>query len=398
MQPTSAPVTAGRVGWPLVVVLAALAAVAPIATDLYLPGFPAIGADLEAGASAVQLSLTTFLVGLAAGQLVMGPLSDRYGRRRPLVASAAASVLAGTACALAPSLPVLVGARFVHGLAGAGGMVIGRAVVADLVSGRAAARAFTLMLTVGGVAPALSPLAGGLLAGPVGWRGMLWTVTGLCALMLAGVLLVVRETLPPAARHAGAGARGVAAGLRAALARPAFRRPAAVFALGFGAMMGYIAASPFLYQTVLGTSAVGYGLLFGVNAVGLFTTGSLVARAVGRGADPRRVVRRSLVVQGAGTAGFLLLALGQAPPWTFAVALFVVVAANGGIFGTASALAMEHVRDVAGSGSALLGFGQFVLGGVVSPLVGLGGERSAVVPALVMAGSSALALLAGRRL
>ena len=395
MQPTSAPPTTGRVGLPLVVVLAALAAVAPIATDLYLPGFPAIGAELDATASGVQLSLTTFLAGLAVGQLVMGPLSDRYGRRRPLVASAAASVLAGAACALAPSLPVLVGARFVHGLAGAGGMVIGRAVVADLVSGRDAARAFTLMLTVGGVAPALSPLAGGLLAGPVGWRGMLWTVTALCAAMLVGVLAVVRETHPPSVRGR---AGGVVAGLRTSLGRPGFRTPAAVFALGFGAMMGYIAASPFLYQNVLGTSAVGYGVLFGVNAVGLFTTGSLVARAVGRGTDPRRVVRTSLLVQGAGTAGFLALALAGAPPWTYAVALFVTVAANGGIFGTSSALAMEHVRDVAGSGSALLGFSQFVLGGLVSPLVGLGGDRSAVVPALVMATSSALALLAARRL
>lgn len=396
MQPISSPPSAGRVGGPLVVVLAALAAVAPIATDLYLPGFPAIGADLGAGASGVQLSLTTFLAGLAVGQLVMGPLSDRYGRRRPLVASAAASVVAGAACALAPTLPVLVGARFVHGLAGAGGMVIGRAVVADLVSGPAAARAFTLMLTVGGVAPALSPLAGGLLAGPVGWRGMLWTVTALCAAMLAGVLAVVRETHPPTAgRHGGA---GVVAGLRTAASRSAFRGPAAVFALGFGAMMGYIAASPFLYQNVMGTSAVGYGVLFGVNAVGLFTAGSLVARAVGRGAGARRVVRASLLLQATGTGSFLVLVLAGAPSWTFAVALFVAVAANGGILGTSSALAMEHVRDVAGSGSALLGSSQFALGGLVSPLVGLGGDRSALVPAAVMATSSALALLAGRRL
>src|SRR3954447_24425662 len=192
---TSAPERAGVIRWPLLLVLASLAAVAPVATDLYLPGFPAMGDDLGADASGVQLTLTAFLVGLAFGQLVMGPLSDRLGRRTPLVASAAVCVVAAVVCALAPHLGVLVVARLVQGFAGAGGMVIGRAVIADLVTGAAAAKAFTLMLTVGGVAPVLAPLVGGLLAGPVGWRGMLWAVTGLCLVMFLGVVLVLRETL-----------------------------------------------------------------------------------------------------------------------------------------------------------------------------------------------------------
>ena len=164
------------------------------------PGFPAMGDALDAGPSGVQLTLTAFLVGLALGQLVMGPLSDHFGRRRPLVVSATVCVAAGVVCALAPTLPVLLAGRLVQGFAGAGGMVIGRAVIADLVTGRAAAKAFTLMITVGGVAPVLAPLVGSLLADPVGWRGMLWTVAGLCVAMLLGVLLVVPETHPPEAR------------------------------------------------------------------------------------------------------------------------------------------------------------------------------------------------------
>src|SRR4051812_9707387 len=179
-----------------------LGAVAPVAPVLSLRGFPAMAEELGVSASAVQLTLTTFLVGLALGQLVMGPLSDRYGRRPPLIVSTAVCVLAGAVCAAAPNIAVLSGARLVQGFAGAGGMVIGRAVITDLVTGRAAARAFTLMVTVGGVAPVLAPLVGGLLSGPVGWRGMLWTVAGLCVVMFVGVLLVLRETHPAESRTA----------------------------------------------------------------------------------------------------------------------------------------------------------------------------------------------------
>src|SRR3954453_15321007 len=156
-----------------------------------------MGEALGASASAVQLTLTTFLVGLAAGQRVMGPLSDCYGRRPALLATTAVCVLAGVACALAPNIAVLAVARLVQGFSGAGGMVIGRAVIADLVTGRAAARAFTLMVTVGGVAPVLAPLVGGLLSGPVGWAGVLWTVAALGVAMFVGVLLVLRETNTP---------------------------------------------------------------------------------------------------------------------------------------------------------------------------------------------------------
>ena len=251
----SAPTTGTAIRWPLLLVLASLAAVAPVATDLYLPGFPAMGDALGADASGVQLTLTSFLVGLAFGQLVMGPLSDRFGRRTPLVASATVCVVAGVVCAMAPTLTVLVVARLVQGFAGAGGMVIGRAVITDVVTGTAAARAFTLMLTVGGVAPVLAPLVGGLLAGPVGWRGMLWVVAGLCLAMLVGVLVVLRETHPPELRTRG-GASSLAA-FGTVLANRSYRSPVAVFAFSFAVMMAYISASPFVYQNVVGLSEIG---------------------------------------------------------------------------------------------------------------------------------------------
>lgn len=378
-----------HVRWPILIVLASLAAVAPVATDLYLPGFPDLGDDLGVGASAVQLTLTGFLVGLALGQLVMGPLSDRYGRRRPLIASAAVCVVAGVACATAPNLAVLLVARFAQGLAGAGGMVIGRAVISDLVTGKAAAKAFTLMLTVGGVAPVLAPFVGGLLSTVVGWRGMLWTVTGLCAAMLVGVVLVLRETLPAGRRTRGA--TSYAAVVRARGYWP----PVVTLALSFAMMMAYISASPFVYQNVVGLSAIGYGIAFGVNAVGLISAGWVSARLVER-VEPHRVVRACVTVQVLATATLLVLALTGAPAWLLPVPIFVAVSMNGGVMGNSAAQAMSQVREVAGTGSAVLGCTQFTLGALVSPLVGLGGEHSAVVPAAVMTTASLLGWLVSR--
>ncbi len=378
------------VRWPTLIVLASLAAVAPVSTDLYLPGFPELSDELGASASAVQLTLTSFLVGLALGQLVMGPLSDRYGRRTPLIASAAVCVVAGVFCAAAPTLLVLVVARFVQGLAGAGGMVIGRAVIADLVTGRAAAKAFTLMLTVGGVAPVLAPLVGGLLANAVGWRGMLWTVVGLCAAMLVGVVLVLGETLPPQARTASG--TSYVAPMRVVARTRGYWPPVVVMALSFAMMMAYISASPFVYQNVIGLSAVAYGVAFGINAVGLISAGWVSSRLVER-IEPQRIVRACVGVQVVATLAFVALAAVDAPTWLLPVPIFVAVTTNGGVMGNSAALAMSQVREVAGTGSAMLGFSQFALGALVSPLVGLGGEDSALVPAVVMASASCLALL-----
>jgi DHA1 family bicyclomycin/chloramphenicol resistance-like MFS transporter len=377
-----------------VVVLASLGAVAPVATDLYLPGLPAMGESLDAGPSGVQLTLTAFLVGLAFGQLFMGPLSDHFGRRRPLVVSATVCVAAGVVCALAPTLPVLLAGRLLQGFAGAGGMVIGRALIADLVTGRAAAKAFTLMITVGGVAPVLAPLVGSLLADPVGWRGMLWTVAGLCAVMLVGVLLVVPETHPAEARavHRESSPLG---GIRQVVTIPAYRGQIAVSALSFAVLMAYISSSPFVYQNVVGLSEVEYGVAFGVNATGLISAGWVASRLVDRW-SPRRVLRTAIGVQLAGVSTYAALAVAGAPTWTLPLPIFVAVAANGGIMGNSAALAMSLVRPVAGAGSAVLGFTTFAVGAVVSPLVGLGGKDSAVVPALVMTAACCLSFTLSR--
>jgi DHA1 family bicyclomycin/chloramphenicol resistance-like MFS transporter len=249
-----------------------------LATDIYRPAFPAMTDNLSTSSAAVQLSLTAFLIGAGVGQVIFGPVSDRTGRVPPLVAGLAVYVAASAGAALAPTAGVLIGARLIQGLSGAAGMVIGRAVISDLAEGAQAARAFSAMMLVSGVAPVVGPLAGSTLAGSVGWRGLLWIVAVLGAISLAAVVLVVRESHRAARRPAAAGHRD---SMRALLS-PAYAGSALAYGFGFATMMAYISASPFVYQELIGLSAVEYGIMFGLNALGLMAVSGLSARLAHR--------------------------------------------------------------------------------------------------------------------
>ncbi|MFC8190112.1 Bcr/CflA family efflux MFS transporter [Cellulomonas sp. NPDC057328] len=387
----------------LLLTLALLSAVAPFATDLYLAAFPQMTGDLRTDETGVQLTLTAFLVGSAAGQLVFGPLSDRFGRVRPLVAGAALCVVASAAAALAPTVGVLVAARVLQGLGGAAGMVIGRAVVTDLVTGAAAARALSLMMIVGGLAPVVAPLVGSLLVGPVGWRGILGVVLGLAVVMLVAVLAVVRETHPADRRAAARAARTGTPSTAAALTSRGYLGHTVAYAFGFAVMMAYISASPFLYQDLMGMSEVQYGLVFGLNALLLAVVSGVSARLAGR-VPVRRLLGVGLGVSLAASVVLLVVVgAGVAPGW-FAVPIAVAVAALGLVLGNGTALALAAVPQAAGSASAVLGALQFGLAALVSPLVSLGGGTSPRSLAVVMVASAAVAVVgyavagrAGRR-
>ncbi|OFJ54989.1 Bcr/CflA family drug resistance efflux transporter [Mycolicibacterium grossiae] len=395
------PTDAGRTITPaLLVTLALLSAVAPFATDLYLPAFPAMVADLHTSATAVQLTLTAFLLGLAVGQLVFGPLSDRFGRMRPLVVGAAVCVAASAATVFAPSVEVLVGARFAQGVAGAAGMVIGRAIIADLATGKAAARAFSLMMIVGGVAPVVAPLAGGALVGPIGWRGALAVILGLSTLMLMSVLLIVRETHT---EHRRAALRATKAELGSPL-RDLTRRDyfghAIAFCGAFATMMAYISASPFIYQSMMGLSAGQYGAMFGVNALALLAMSATSAKLTARH-DVRRIAAVGMGAILVSTVVLLTLALSDVPAGWLALPLLVTVGSMGLIFGNTTALALGAAPRAAGTASAVLGALQFGVAAAVSPLVSIAGAGTAVPAGIVMVSTAVLALVgfvvAGRR-
>lgn len=384
----------GALGVGLLLVLALLAAVAPFATDLYLPAFPAMAAEFEATASAIQLTLTAFLLGAGLGQLLFGPLSDRFGRRRPLLVGATLLVIASAAAALAPTLPVLVGARFAQGLSAAAGMVLARAVVADLTRGAAAARAFSLLMIVVGVAPVIAPLFGGVLVGLIGWRGVLGVVCAIAVLMLVAAAVVVPETLPASVRAQRSGA-----GRWRMLATRRFLGHALAFAFGFGVLMSYISASPFLYQSMMGLSALQYGLMFGLNAVAMMAASATSARVVAR-VGAARLLGIGLSATLAGSVLVLLVALSPLPAGWLALGVLVAVAPIGLVMGNATALAQEAAPGAAGSAAALQGALQFGLAALVSPLVGLAGEDTAVPLGIVMVTMACVAIAAfgvGRR-
>ncbi len=374
----------------LLVTLALLSAVAPFATDLYLPAFPTMVADLHTSATAVQLTLTAFLLGLAAGQLLFGPLSDRYGRVRPLVIGAAVCVVASAATVFAPTIELLTGARFVQGFAGAAGMVIGRAVIADLATGKAAARAFSLMMIVGGVAPVVAPLAGGFLVGPIGWRGALAVILALSTLMLVAVLAIVRETHTEQRRAEMRSARSaLGSPLRDLLSR-GYVGHVVAFCCAFATMMAYISASPFIYQTMMGLSAGQYGAMFGVNALALVGASALSARLTER-LEARRVAAVGFAAVVLATVALLILASLNVPAGWLALPLLITVGSMGLIFGNTTALALSSAPRAAGTASAVLGAAQFGLAAAVSPLVSIAGEHTAVPAAIVMVCTSSLA-------
>lgn len=377
----------------LLLVLGLLSAVAPFATDLYLPAFPQMTGELQASATTVQLTLTAFLVGVTAGQLVFGPLSDRFGRVPPLIAGAVLCVLASAAAVLAPNVGVLVVARLLQGLGGAAGMVIGRAVISDLATGKPAARAFSLMMIVGGVAPVVAPLLGGLLTGPIGWRGLLGIVLGLSVLMLVAVLAVVRETHLRSHRDAlRAERQGPGSPLRALRSRT-FLGYTAVFGFAFAVMMAYISASPFLYQDMLGLGTVGYGIAFGLNALALMGISVLSAKLTAT-RSVVGVLTLGIVLVLASTVAFGLLVATGAPEFWLAVPLFTAVGSLGLVLGNATALALGAVPSSAGSASAVLGALQFGLAALVSPLVSIGGSATAAPLAIVMLAAAVVAVLA----
>ncbi|GAA5128261.1 multidrug effflux MFS transporter [Pseudonocardia adelaidensis] len=366
--------------------LALLTAIAPLATDMYLPALPDVAAELGTTASNVQLTLTGFLVGLAAGQLIIGPLSDAWGRRRLLLAGTLLCLVASAACVAAPTVGVLVVARFLQGFGGAAGIVLSRAMIVDRTTGNQTVRLFSLMMAINGIAPVVAPLLGSGLLGAGSWRWIFVALSALTLLMAVGAFAAVPETLPPERRVRG-GLRTTARDVRSALERPRYVGFTVAFALAFATMFTYISGSPFVLQDVLGLSSGAYALAFGANAAGLIGASIANGQLAGR-VDPQRVLAVATGALVLLSVALLGIVLAGPSLWPVLAVLFLALTSLGFIMGNATALASREVRDVAGTGSALLGALQFALGAVVSPLVG----SSPLVMAVVMVCASLLSL------
>ncbi|MER6333697.1 multidrug effflux MFS transporter [Streptomyces sp. NPDC001034] len=391
--PPASP-AARRAGLLVTLVLGGLTATPPLAMDMYLPSLPEVTGSLHAPAATVQLTLTACLLGMALGQLVVGPMSDRWGRRRPLLTGLAVNLVATALCAAAPSIETLVAFRLVQGLAGAAGIVIARAVVRDLYDGVAMARFFSTLMLVSGVAPVVAPLIGGQILRVTDWRGVFVVLTVVGALLGALVWLRLPETLEPGDRHGG-GVGHALRSMRSLLADLPFTGYMLAGGFAFAALFAYVSASPFVIQEIYGASPQTFSLLFGLNSVGLVAAGQINGKVLVGRVSLDKVLGAGLTVITLAATALLLMStgvfgeVGLAP---VAAALFVLMSAMGLAMPNAQTLALLRTRHAAGSASALLGTSSFLVGAVASPLVGIAGEHTAVPMAVVQL---AAALVAG---
>ncbi|GAA2862567.1 multidrug effflux MFS transporter [Streptosporangium fragile] len=376
----------------LLIILGALSAIGPLSIDMYLPALPAIAAEMGTGAAQVQLSLTACLIGISVGQVVAGPLSDVRGRRGPLLLGIAAYAVASLLCAFSPSVYGLVGFRLLQGVAGGAALVIVRAVVRDLYEGAAIARIFATLMLVTGLAPILAPVAGAQLLNHTSWRGVFVALSVAGLLLLAAALFGVRETLPADRRESG-GLRHTLVTFRHLLRDRSFMASALAGGFGFAAMFAYISGSPFVLQEVYGASPQTFSLVFALNAFGLTVTAQIGGRLAGHRADPARLILIGLFVGLAGAVALLATAVLRLPLAVLVAALFVMMCGAGFVLPGTGALALAgQPPQVAGSASALTGVLQFALGALAAPLVGLGGEESALPMAVVLIGFTLVSL------
>ncbi|MFD8597139.1 multidrug effflux MFS transporter [Kitasatospora sp. NPDC059646] len=376
-----------------VAVLGSLAALGPATTDLYLPALPELTADLHSTAPAAQLTLTGSLLGMAFGQLLFGPLSDRAGRRGPLLVGLAVYTAASVMCALADSMAMLVAGRALQGAAGSAGLVIARAIVRDRLEGVPMIRFLATMGLISGLAPILAPVAGAQLLHLTDWRGTFFTLAVFGALLTAGSAVGIRETLPPERRHGdglGTTVRAIGGLLRD---RP-FLGYLLTSTFAFGALFAYVGGSSVVLQDVYRISPQTYSLVFAVNSIVLLAVTQLNGRVlVQRFPGPVLLVSALAVATAAGVAVVLCTTVwdpGLAGVWP---ALAVLMGSMGVILPNANGQALTMAPHAAGSASALLGTGTFLCGSVVAPLSSVGGHPSATALGLIVLGCSLLALL-----
>ncbi len=374
----------------LVVILGALSSFGPLSIDVYLPALPSLTRSLHASASAGQLTLTSSMLGIALGQLVAGPTSDRFGRRQPLLIGLAGYAVISLACASMPSIWPLIVIRFIQGMLGGSGIVIARAVVRDLFEGLVAARLFATLIMITGIAPVLAPVLGAQVLRFSSWRGtfVLLGVVGLLILLMAA--LGLKETLPAEKRHQG-GLRETLGTFGRLLGDRGFAPYALALALASCAMFAYIAGSSYVLENVFGTSPQAFSAVFAVNSVGFILVAQASRRIVGR-FGPARLLRWGLVVLALASLGTLAVALTGAGLWPMLVTLFVTMSSCGLVLPNGVAAAMIGQPSALGAASALIGLGQFGSGAAIAPLVGIGGPYDAVPMGIIMGAGSVAAV------
>ncbi|WP_274650878.1 multidrug effflux MFS transporter [Paenibacillus humicola] len=372
--------------------LGAFSALGPLTIDMYLPSFPQITEAFGTKASLVQLSLTACLLGLACGQIIMGALSDVHGRRRPLIIALVFYLTASFCCAVAPNIGLFIAARFIQGFAAAAGIVISRAIVRDVFSGHELTRFFSLLMLVNNAVPLLAPVAGGGIISFTTWVGV-FIVLGVVGVLLAMLATWGLTESLPAEKRTPSNLGQLLRNFGSLLRDRQFTGYALAQGLMIGGVFAYVSGTPFIYQNIYGVSPQLFSILFGTNGISLIIGSQLVGRLV-HIVTERRFVIIGLTLAGLSSGGVLIWVSFKGPLAGLVALLFLFVSSIGITATSSFSLAMESQSHIAGSASALLGVIPFILGAIVSPLVGIAGEDTAVPMGVIIFMTSSLALLA----
>ncbi|RAL24149.1 multidrug effflux MFS transporter [Thermoflavimicrobium daqui] len=372
-------------------ILGSLAAFGPLSIDMYLPALPMITKDLHTSTSLTQLSLTFFLLGLSLGQLLVGPLSDIRGRRTPLLVGVMIYGISSLLCALSPSIWVLIILRFIQGLSGAAGIVISRAIARDLYSGTELTKFFALLMLINGAAPILSPIVGAQLLKMTSWVGVFIILSAIGVFLFLAVFFGLPETLPIQNRSKG-GIKNTLLTFRKLINDRLFIGYALSQGLVMAGMFAYISGSPFVIQNVFKASPQMFSLFFAINGIGIVIASQVTGKLAGRIKESRLLII-GLTLAAIGSITLLAMILVGAGLYAILLPLFIVVSSVGIVSTTTASLAMQNQGQSAGSASALLGVLSFIFGGLVAPLVGLGGSDKAVPMGMVIAAADIAALL-----
>ncbi|MDN7246387.1 Bcr/CflA family efflux MFS transporter [Planococcus shenhongbingii] len=379
-----------RIG--LALLLSMLGILAPLNIDMYLPSFPLIAEELNAHVSLVQMSLTACLIGLAVGQIIIGPLSDSQGRRKPLIISIFLFALSSLLCAVAPTIELLIIGRFLQGLTAAGGVALSKAVVSDVFTGREMTKFFALLMVINAVAPMAAPIAGGaILALPfAGWETIFYFLGFLGLVMAVIIIFRLPETLPKEERmpsSLGASVRTMGSLMKT---RP-FIGYALVAGMIHGGSFAYVAGTPFVYQEIYGVTPQTFGLLFGINGIAMIL-GSYIIGKFGGIVSEHRLLQGAVFLASGATFLLLIMTIVEGPLASIVTLIFIYMIAVGMTFTSSFTLAMHGQGHRAGSASAVVGMLPLVIGSLVSPLVGIN-ETSAVPMGAILFGSSVLGLI-----
>lgn len=362
--------------------LGVLSAFSPLAMDLYLPGLPELQQDLHTSTSLAQLTITASLLGLALGQVIIGPLSDRIGRRTPLLWGTILFGLSSATIVFAPNIWVLIILRLIQGLAGSTGIVLSLAVITDLFTGKTLTKQIAINQTINGVFPVLAPVFGGVIIAIADWQMTFWVLAVLGLILFVSVLLALPETLP-AEKTQVADRPSVVGGFAQLFKQREFVLYALTQAFMTAALFAYISGSSFVLQKIFGMSVTTFGIVYAINGAGIALMSSLAGRWAVKFGEYRAL---RWFIRAGFLGGILLLITAFLPKslWLILPPLFLVVATVGGIISLTTALGMQGQQQNAGSASALLGLARYALGGLMSPIVGLFGQHTYMPMAILI--------------